>query len=82
MAYRKIICAACNGTGKQRLPEVLERTIRIFKPKKRLTAHEAHELLAEYHLTVAAINNRLEDLRKLGLLARKREGKSFFYFLS
>lgn len=82
MAYRKIKCAACNGTGKQRLPEALERTIRLFKPKKRITASEAHELLAEHQITVAAVNNRLEDLRKLGLLNRKRDGKSYLYFLA
>lgn len=62
------------------LPKHLAETfLRFFRSHGGFTAQELHEQ-ENQGSTVNAVNNRLEKLRKLEYLKRRREGKSWRYF--
>lgn len=71
-------CPECHGTGARPLPEHLAETIRLFARGQKRIASEVHKAL-KLDVTVSAMNARLEDLRKAGLLKRERKGKTWVY---
>lgn len=73
-----IPCSKCGGTGCVQLPP---RMLHVLK-----MVGEGHDTAPKLHafeddVTITAINNRLEDLRNLGLLARRKSGKTWIYSL-
>lgn len=78
----EIACRACNGKGKVALNERQQDVLSLFGSGRQYSAQGAHEALQlDETVNVSAINNRLEDLRKVGLLQREKKGRAFFYRL-
>lgn len=73
-----VTCAACNGCGKVALPDPLWEVITLLRQTGPSTAQHLHQLL-RFDGEVTAINNRLEDLRLLGLATRQRMGRRYVY---
>lgn len=73
-----IPCQACNGTGKNKLSSKLEKA---YFAVRKLRGGFAKDVLKHLgaRVTVGAISNRLEDLRRLKLVKRQRVGKAFRY---
>jgi len=71
-----IPCPKCNGSGRVFLPCLLNAV------RQRLRGgRTAPELLDQFPgVGVTALNNRLEKLRALGLVTRKREGRAWRYW--
>lgn len=69
-----IECDTCHGTGRAPLSELLTETLWLLGHTKCTAAD-----LTPKHLTVNAINNRLESLRALGFVQRQRRGKFWVY---
>lgn len=74
----EVTCTKCNGTGTRRLSKHLMDTFHVVSYKGEATAADVHAALDET-VILTAINNRLEDLRELGLLTVRREGKQKIY---
>lgn len=75
-------CPKCAGVGKLALNKFLLETLQTVKKLRGATAKEIHFALnAGENIHTTAINNRLEDLRALGLVIRNRseDGKSWVY---
>lgn len=67
MKRETITCHVCNGTGKEHLNPELSATLAILRrSKKPITAGE----IPATGVGVTAINNRLNELQKLGLAER------------
>lgn len=64
-------CGACDGTGRVTLPVSLLEILSLLSNREALTATQLRRL-TKADVGVTAINNRLEELRSLGLLTRKR----------
>lgn len=80
----KIECQKCRGTGLANLPKALEQTLAHI-PRNGTSADELHAVLLSVHggtFGVTAVNGRLEQLRGLGLVERKQEGRGVRYFRS
>ena len=75
-------CPKCNGTGQFPIGSGLLDTLNILKAKGPRTATHVHAILDDRFITVTAINQRLEDLRKLGLVLRTRKGRQFVYYIA
>jgi len=78
----KLPCPKCDGTGKIPLPEPLLETLTFVRAAKNggVTASEAHAgLYPESIMGITAFNNRLEELRSIGLVERTRCGKTWKY---
>lgn len=71
-----MICPKCQGSGEVILQDGLLETLAKFGPRSRHTAADLHD---PNESTPNAINNRLEKLRKIGLLQRKRKGRRWVY---
>ncbi len=70
-------CHACGGIGEVPLkPELLETLMAL--PRAGMHAAEVASFLRS-ESTKNAMNNRLEDLRSLGLVTRSRRGKFWIY---
>lgn len=76
----KIKCPKCKGTGISCLPDGLQETFDQFKIGLKMSAEALKARFPENEANITAFNNRLESLRKLGLLARTRSGKTWYYF--
>jgi hypothetical protein len=75
----KICCPKCNGSGHVDLyPDLLE-TLKLVRTLKLPTASAIKPRLTNQQMSVTAVNNRLEDLRKLGLVDRTRQGRQWVY---
>ena len=73
-----VTCHHCKGAGKLPLSDDMLLTLDAVKYLQEADVIEVKTaVLWEGHTT--AINNRLEDLRKLGLLTRKRDGRRWLY---
>ncbi len=76
----KIKCRECGGKGKVEMPE--ELWIVLFSldghPMTAAEVLEGLNNMGEY-ISVNAVNNRLERLRKFGFLVRKKRGRSWVY---
>ncbi len=62
-----ICCGRCGGTGKVRSAEI-ERTAKATSTKRGMTSKEIFDKLKETGIGVTAINNRLEILRRAGVV--------------
>lgn len=74
----KVTCKTCKGTGQMALSEVLQNTLEELQATPGRTAPEIINRFPGVGVT--ALNNRLEDLRALGLVERKRHGKRWRYY--
>lgn len=75
----KIQCPTCHGNRVIELKGELRAAYEIIAGKRKgLTSSETHKLL-NIKIGKSAVNNRLEDLRKIGLAERTREGRSWRY---
>lgn len=76
-------CSRCEGCGKVELPYELWQTLQLVARNRSVTAIEVHRLLRMGGSSTTAANNRLEDLRRLGLLERFRgAGRCWHYQLA
>lgn len=67
-------CRKCRGTGKVRQPHLETLLERLRKRGGGIAAD-----FATNGLGITAYNNRLEQLRRLGLVTRKKEGRFWRY---
>ena len=74
-----ICCPTCGGRGTTKLEGTLLKTFLEVRRFHSLSAVELHSLPTSEHVSITAINNRLEDLRQLGLLDRIRNGRRWVY---
>lgn len=74
-------CQNCQGSGKAPLSRFLFATLSLFARGATLTAEQVHARQGLAEVRTAA-NNRLENLRKLGLIDRSRDGRAYHYFLT
>lgn len=74
-----IPCPKCGGAGRVYLSAELWATLVVLQRHRKATAARVHQDLGVM-VSVPAVNNRLEDLRKLGLVRRRRNGVSVVYF--
>lgn len=76
-------CPKCNGTGKIPLSDVLQATLGAVSVNGTTTAPELYKYCDWDGVGVTALNNRLEDLWKLGILERKRThgGRGWTYYV-
>lgn len=73
-------CKHCDGSGFVELSEHLRDTLSKFQPGKQLRACDVFDMMPFLMpTTINAINNRLEDLRAMGLLKRERRGRFYYY---
>lgn len=78
------ICPECDGSGKVPLTEVLTATLgAVSALGGSATAPQLFEIDDWGGVSVTALNNRLEDLRRFGFLDRKhtKGGKGWTYTL-
>jgi hypothetical protein len=65
------------------MPDHLFRTLKIIRHLKRASAtevlSEGYKRVLFGPVVVGAINNRLAELRRLGFLTRKLEGRTWIY---
>lgn len=73
-----IQCPTCSGTGRAPLQEALQETLDVLPRRGTFTAGAIHEKIPGT-VTINAVNNRLEDLRALGILKRERNGRFWSY---
>lgn len=71
-------CPSCNGSGHAELSPKLGKA---YVALRKIRGGFAKDVLKHLgaRVTVGAISNRLEDLRKLKLAKRQRIGKAFKY---
>lgn len=82
MKRPQITCHKCEGKGEQPLDDVLWNTLQLLSKLKRVSAPEMYDKSPDKSFIVpSAINQRLEDLRRLDLVDREREGKVWKYFV-
>lgn len=78
----QIPCETCDGRGTVDLGGVLAETFAFFVTRRtRLTAQHIAEATPG-GVKATAVSNRLEKLRRVGLLNRKKEGRAQVYFRS
>lgn len=75
MKKTTVKCAKCKGTGLAPLTGPLAETFAKFTRGAKLSAGE----VGICGVAPNAMLNRLESLRRLGLLERRREGQAFIY---
>jgi len=75
----KIVCSQCKGHGQVEAPDWMLDTLKLLKKLPGATSPE----LAHYFIGIGAtgINNRLEELRRLGRVRRERVGKAYAYYV-
>lgn len=77
----RICCPQCLGSGRVPLGWRHLAVVRLLQHRRELCAADIHRQLRE-RVIIPAINNRLERLRRLGFLARRRVGKLWLYRLT
>lgn len=78
MKEPSVKCPTCGGSGRTTLSDTMLKTFRVVKQLRKASAPDVLGKMPD-EVSVSAINNRLEDLRKLGLIKRKRVGKLYEY---
>jgi translation initiation factor 2 beta subunit (eIF-2beta)/eIF-5 len=73
-----IKCSRCCGQGKIPMPMHLVETLLVVKENNGGVA-ETIRFLLNKNFTTNAVNNRLEKLRALGFVTRRRQGKFYRY---
>lgn len=76
----RITCPTCHGTGQSELSPVLAETFLVVKRLKKASAVQVKKYIPD-EVTGSAINNRLDDMLAMGLLGRKKVGKTYYYFV-
>lgn len=75
----KIQCPTCHGSRVIELKGELRAAFDVLaSSRKGFTSSETHKSLG-LAIGKSAVNNRLEDLRRLGLAERTREGRNWRY---
>lgn len=69
-----VTCHTCHGSGQEKLQEGLLETLQSLGKSEAA----ACEIVAE-GVSVNAVNNRLERLRAMGFVKRRRAGKFWLY---
>jgi hypothetical protein len=77
----RIMCSCCDGSGMVKLPPELQITLDLLREHGPLTAPGVFQYLAtDDHKTATWSNNRLETLRKNGLVSRRKvNAKTWIY---
>ncbi len=80
----KTQCPTCKGSGEIFISDALSATLDAVKTNGDSSAPDLFRAFEWDGIKVCALNNRLEDLRKIGILDRKRThgGKGWTYFLA
>ncbi len=81
-ARLKINCPTCAGTGKTTMGDELHETLVAVRSMRSATSMQLLEQLQRQdrtHIGLTACNNRLEELRTLGLLQRHKQGRCWVY---
>lgn len=74
----RVTCTKCKGDGTIELSDEYMIVLRATAGMRKITAPGvAARIKWVGHIT--AINNRLQDLLKLGFYSRRREGRTFVY---
>ena len=80
-AVPNIVCPKCAGKGELPLARVHPELTLALDDVIRHRGMSAPEMAAFYDgVGTTALNQRLEHLRKLGLVRRKRSGRSWRYY--
>ncbi len=74
----EVTCSKCKGTGKRRLSRHLMETLNHVSIVGEATAEDIAARLPD-DIGTTAVNNRLEDLREMGLLKRRRDKRFWVY---
>jgi hypothetical protein len=75
-------CPKCKGTGRAELSEALHATLSFVRQSGTCSAaqlSQAMNSVGKYQFHPTAYNNRLEELRRAGLVVRERFGKTWLY---
>ena len=78
MKIPTIECPHCAGLGKVPISGSLAETLEAVRSQRGITAIQVHAKLGD-QIGITAVNNRLEDLRRIGLLIRQRVGHQWMY---
>lgn len=73
-------CRACDGTGHVSLPAEMLNTMALLR-RGPITAPELRQYMPEGSRSATAANNRLEVLRQLGFVERRKEARRWVYSL-
>jgi hypothetical protein len=74
---RTICCTKCQGSGTVEMPRHLSETLDFLAANPDSTSLELRDAIAP-KLTVTAMNNRLDDLEKMGLVAWEKTSQRYF----
>lgn len=76
----KIKCPHCSGKGKMELDNILYGTLLALQAAKAASASKLLEIeFPEATINATAFNKRLERLRALKLVTRKKVGRIYIY---
>ncbi|MFA6240399.1 MAG: hypothetical protein WC655_05700 [Candidatus Hydrogenedentales bacterium] len=78
----EVSCAACGGTGKVLLSGVLLEVFLDVQQHGQVCAQDVWGRMQKPNFEVTAVNNRLENLRRIGLVIRERIGRNYLYSLN
>lgn len=78
MPETQITCACCKGTGKTELEPVLQEVLDVCSKRPKFTG-EILGLIGHRWLKRTALNNRLNRLLALGLVACEKRGKQKYW---
>lgn len=81
MKRPSITCRCCNGKGIEPLPQGLWDTLRLLKKRGPSTAGNLLPTLRSDGIQASAVNNRLEALRKLDYVERKKRSREWVYYV-
>ena len=76
----KVKCPTCDGRGEIEIPKHLADTLDIVRRLGTATSFDVHKDKAfQDHVVPTAVSNRLDDLFRLNLLTRVRNGRAWLY---
>ena len=75
----KIVCSQCKGHGQVEAPDWMLDTLKALRKMRGATSPRLAVHFPD--LGVTSINNRLEELRRLGRVRRERVGKAYAYYV-
>lgn len=79
-----ITCPTCEGRGEVELARIYPRqaaTLALIRERGEMTSTELWEAVSGKPgtLTITAMNNRMDKLRRVGFLAREKRGREYVY---
>lgn len=81
MIKTNIRCTHCDGTGFVDIPFELKVALSYVKANKNATARGLYSISTGETITRTAANQRLERLRRAGLVTRQLSGREYVYSL-